>query len=126
VRYEGYEEGIAADGRELHIATLTLFQNEQPIATIQPREDDFGEMVMMIAGAHSTLSNDFYVLLDAWDTERGLAAFVFYINPLVNFVWWGGIVLIIGTFISAWPKQIVPSSLRQPRSLPVTEGVPAT
>lgn len=126
VRYDDYQEGVASDGRRLHVASLTLLQNGNPIATIQPREDDFGEMSMMIAGAHSTLSNDFYVLLDAWDTQRGLAAFVLYINPLVNFVWWGGIVLIIGTLIAAWPKQVVPRSLRARHTTPAAEGLQTT
>ena len=45
---------------------------------------------MTIAGAHSTLENDFYVLADEPAiSER--ATFRIYINPLVNLVWWGGL-----------------------------------
>ena len=67
----------------------------------------------MIAGADSNWERDFYVLLD-WYNEEGTAAnFVIYINPLVNLVWWGGIILIIGTIAAAWPKEILPENLRQ-------------
>ena len=61
-------------------------------------------MPMKIAGAHSTLENDFYVLLMSGNHER--ATFRIYINPLVNLVWWGGILLVIGTAIAAYPKVI--------------------
>lgn len=111
LRYDDLSVGLAADGRELHITTLSILQNGEHIATIRPRLDDFGEMTMHIAGAHSTLANDFYVLLDTYDEEAGLAAFIVYINPLVNLVWWGGLILILGTFIAAWPREVVPAHL---------------
>jgi cytochrome c-type biogenesis protein CcmF len=33
----------------------------------------------------------------------GLAAFAVYITPLVVWLWIGGLVMIIGTLIAAWP-----------------------
>jgi cytochrome c-type biogenesis protein CcmF len=61
---------------------------------------------MTIAGAYSTLENDFYVLLVDWEEIGAHAAtFKVYINPLINLVWWGGLILMIGTFITAWPRE---------------------
>ena len=82
------------------------------IATISPRVDEFPQMNMMIAGADSRLSRDFYVLMDGFEEERQIASFVIYINPLVNLVWWGGIILIIGTLAAAYPKDILPEHVR--------------
>jgi len=70
---------------------------------------------MTIAGAHSTIENDFYVLLGgAGDGEVGYnrATFTIYINPLVNLVWWGGLILMLGTFISTWPNETKPATVR--------------
>jgi cytochrome c-type biogenesis protein CcmF len=61
---------------------------------------------------------DVYVLLVAWE-DVGLAGSTFkiYLNPLVNWIWGGGLMLIAGTLAAAWPaKQTAVSWLvvRQP------------
>lgn len=118
LRYEGLQRGYevpnpSINDRLLNRATLTLMDERgNPITTLVPRRDDFPQMNMMIAGTHSTLARDFYVLMDGFDEEEQLASFVIYINPLVNLVWWGGIILIIGTFAAVYPKDILPEHIR--------------
>ena len=118
LRYDDFQKGyeVANPGpndRLLNRATLTLMnETGNTIATISPRVDEFPQMSMMIAGADSRLSRDFYVLMDGFDEEQGIASFVIYINPLVNLVWWGGIILIIGTIAATYPKDIVPEHVR--------------
>lgn len=102
VQYDGFTRAQAVDGRMMNISEVTLFRNDNEIAQLRPRIDDYTEMPMSIAGAYSTLENDFYVLFLGGNTEQ--ATFRIYINPLINLVWWGGIVLMIGTFIAAYPK----------------------
>jgi cytochrome c-type biogenesis protein CcmF len=111
--FSNFESGSAADGRIVHRATLILGDGAgNPIATIEPRLDQYPQQAMMIAGADSNWERDFYVLIDWFDETGTMANFVIYINPLVNFVWWGGIILIIGTVAAAWPKEILPENLR--------------
>lgn len=118
IRFDGVEVGYEVpnprpNDREITRGTLTLFnENGAEIATITPRIDRFPQMGMLIAGAHSTLERDFYMLMDAYVEEDNLASFVIYINPLVNLVWWGGIILIIGTIAATYPKDIVPEHVR--------------
>ena len=109
LRYDDFLRAQAVDGRMMNIAAVTVFRNDREIARLRPRIDDYPQMPMKIAGAHSTLENDFYVLLMSGDRER--ATFRIYINPLVNLVWWGGILLVIGTAIAAYPK-VIPSPVR--------------
>ena len=104
LRYDEYTRAQAVDGRLMNIAEVTVLRNGAQVARIRPRVDDYPDMPMTIAGAHSTLENDFYVLLIGGDRDR--ATFRIYINPLVNLVWWGGILLIIGTVIAAYPKVV--------------------
>ena len=106
LRYDDFIRAQAVDGRMMNIAAVTVFRDGGEIARLRPRIDDYPQMPMKIAGAHSTLENDFYVLLMSGGRER--ATFRIYINPLVNLVWWGGILLVIGTAIAAYPK-VIPS-----------------
>ncbi len=104
LRYDDFIRAQAVDGRMMNITAVTLFRDGVEIAKMRPRIDDYDQMPMTIAGAHSTLENDFYVLLIGGDRER--ATFRIYINPLVNLVWWGGLLLIMGTIIAAYPKVV--------------------
>ena len=111
LRYDDFIRAQAVDGRMMNIAPVTLFRDGEEITRLRPRIDDYAQLPMTIAGAHSTLENDFYVLLIAGDYER--ATFRIYINPLVNLVWWGGIVLIFGTLIAVYPKVLPERPLRK-------------
>jgi cytochrome c-type biogenesis protein CcmF len=66
---------------------------------------------MNIAGVHSTLENDIYVRLSFYNGNR--VSFIAYRNPLIAFVWWGGLLFVIGTAIAVWPH---------PESAPVTRN----
>ncbi len=119
--YLGFQPGqVADDGRIMDIATVAVSRNNQTLAEIRPRRDFYpgseGMNSSTIAGAYSTVENDFYVLLVDWEpiTARS-ATFKVYINPLINLVWWGGLILIIGTLVAAWPAETVPAALRERR-----------
>jgi len=45
---------------------------------------------------------DFYVLLVGWVESGSSATFKIYVNSLINWVWIGGIVMILGTIIATW------------------------
>jgi cytochrome c-type biogenesis protein CcmF len=111
--YESFDRGLAEDGRVLSIATLTISQNGRELATIRPRVDGFPNQNMMIAGAHSTPARDYYVLMDGFEENGQQATFSIYINPLINLVWWGSLILIVGTMAAAWPREILPEHLRE-------------
>jgi len=52
---------------------------------------------------HSTLREDLYLILIDFDAQTGLATFKYYLNPLVNWIWIGWIVLFVGTHLAVWP-----------------------
>jgi cytochrome c-type biogenesis protein CcmF len=119
LRYDALQTGqIAEDGRLMDIAEVTVLRDGQVLAHLRPRRDVFqeggGMNTMTIAGAHSTLENDFYVLLVDWEPIAANAAtFKVYINPLINLVWWGGLILIVGTLAAGLPREVLPARLRQ-------------
>jgi cytochrome c-type biogenesis protein CcmF len=109
--YDGFQGGqIAEDGRVMDIAQVTVRRAGQSVASLRPRRDFYpnteGMNTMTIAGAHSTVENDFYVLLVGWEQANASSAtFKVYLNPLINLVWWGSLVLILGTVIAMWPNE---------------------
>ena len=125
MRYNTLNSGqIADDGRQMDIADVTVIRDGQELAHLRPRRDFFpstnGMNSMTIAGSYSTLENDFYVILVGWEpVEQNTATFKVYINPLINLIWWGGLVLIIGTILTVWPREILPERVRQIGTLPV-------
>ena len=115
----GYVNGRPS-GRIMDIAEVTVLRGGKELITLNPRCDNFyngrGELTnqMSIPRARSTLRDDFYVLLaDCMQPINGQDVLTFkaYVNPLINLVWWGGVVLIFGTLIAVWPAR--KSSSRQ-------------
>jgi len=108
LRYEGLRGYPDSDGREVVEAHLKLFKDDQFITDLRPRRDFFvvQQQPVTVPGVLSTPAEDVYTLLIGWEGARhDLATFKIYINPLINWVWAGGLVLILGTLIAAWPTR---------------------
>ncbi|NIS80315.1 MAG: heme lyase CcmF/NrfE family subunit [Anaerolineales bacterium] len=107
LEFNGLEQFPGSDGREVVEATTTLFKDGRPIRELNPRRDYFvvQRQPVTVPAVHSTMSEDVYVLLVGWE-EIGLSASTFkiYVNPLVNWTWFGGVVLVVGALIAAWPN----------------------
>jgi cytochrome c-type biogenesis protein CcmF len=58
---------------------------------------------MTIPATRSTATEDFYVILAGWENAGQLATFKTYFNPLINWLWFGGLVFTLGTLIAVWP-----------------------
>jgi cytochrome c-type biogenesis protein CcmF len=61
---------------------------------------------MTIPGVRSTLKDDFYVILVDWKAITSQSAtFKVYHNPLVNWLWIGTWVFIVGVVVATFPTQ---------------------
>lgn len=107
LRFDGLRQGAGSDGREVLEASVSIFKDEALVKELKPRRDYFvaQQQPVTIPGVYSTLGGDLYVLLVGWE-EIGLSSSTFkvYLNPLVNLTWVGGMVLVLGTLIAAWPS----------------------
>ncbi len=111
ITYDALGEWDTADNRNVAQAEISVYKNDEFVGLIKPRRDFFYEsqQPMTIPGVRSTLEDDFYVLLIDWQPISTQAAtFKIYHNPLVNWVWLGGIIFILGTIVAAWPEKEEP------------------
>jgi cytochrome c-type biogenesis protein CcmF len=108
VTYESLAIFDTNDGRNIARAVVDVYHNNNFVDELFPRRDYFYEaqQPMTIPGLRSTWEDDLYIVLIDWlpiSTEG--ATFKIYRNPLVNWLWTGSFVFIIGTFIAAWPNK---------------------
>jgi cytochrome c-type biogenesis protein CcmF len=97
-----------ADGRNVARAVMGVYKDGQYVGDLYPRRDYYYEsqQPMTIPGVRSTWEDDFYILLIDWQPiSTAGATFKIYHNPLVNWLWLGGFVFIIGTLVAAWPDR---------------------
>jgi cytochrome c-type biogenesis protein CcmF len=99
-RYPGADDLIITE------ANVDIYYNGRFVNSLKPRTELYTRtgQPMTIPQARSTISEDFYILLVNWEpTTANAATFRVYLNPLINWVWAGGIIFVIGTLIAAWP-----------------------
>ncbi len=109
LRFDDLQAYSGTDGREVLEATTSLFKNGEFIRELKPRRDYFvvQKQPSTIPGVYSTPGADVYVLMVGWEEiSFASATFKMYINPLINWTWLGGFVLILGTFVAAWPQAV--------------------
>jgi cytochrome c-type biogenesis protein CcmF len=108
VNFDSLSVFDTADGRNVARAVVGVSKNGQLVGELYPRRDYYYEsqQPMTIPGVRSTWEDDFYVLLVDWQPISSAGAtFKIYHNPLVNWLWLGGFVFILGTLVAAWPDR---------------------
>jgi cytochrome c-type biogenesis protein CcmF len=102
-------------------ANVDVYKNGRLVTSLSPRTELYTRtgQPMTIPDARSTVAEDFYVLLVNWEpTSANSATFRIYLNPLINWVWGGGLIFVLGTLIAAWPDP-QKETVRQSRRLAV-------
>jgi cytochrome c-type biogenesis protein CcmF len=85
-------------------ARVEVSQNGKLLTTMRPYQEQYTNGERMTPPALlSSMKEDLYVLLGGWESDGSLATFKVFINPLVNWLWLGGLVFILGTLVAAWP-----------------------
>jgi cytochrome c-type biogenesis protein CcmF len=108
IAYKSLAEFDTPDGRYVARAVVDVSRDGQPLGELYPRSDYYYEaqQSMTIPGVRSTMEDDLYVLLVDWEAiSTSGVTFKLYHNPLVNWLWLGGIVLFLATLVAAWPDR---------------------
>jgi cytochrome c-type biogenesis protein CcmF len=105
VTYEGLNNRRGAADLAIVEADLTLSQEGEILGSLKPRREIYQDsgQTMTIPSARSTVSEDFYVILAGWEAGGRNATFKIYLNPLINWLWFGGLIFVAGTAVAVWP-----------------------
>lgn len=102
-----------AAGRNTARASILILRNGRELQRVYPSSDYYqaSQQSVTIPGVRSTLSDDLYVILVDWEPITSESAtFKVFRNPLINWLWIGSGILVLGTLVALWP-----SPARQPR-----------
>ncbi|MHB1133943.1 MAG: heme lyase CcmF/NrfE family subunit [Chloroflexota bacterium] len=104
LRYEGMSED-ATPSREVVSATLAVQHEGASLGLLRPEmifHKTFEQPVSEVA-IHTTAREDLYVILAGW-TADGTASFKVLVNPLIVWIWVGGVLMLMGGVVAMWPQ----------------------
>ncbi|MCE7981765.1 MAG: heme lyase CcmF/NrfE family subunit [Caldilinea sp. CFX5] len=110
-----------ADARQQTLAArISVARNGQPWTVIEPGKrflEGFTDQPISNIAIQSGLLEDLYVVLTGWEGDK--ASLFIFVNPLILWIWVGGLILTLGGLIAWWPET-------QPGREPVRSKVPLT
>jgi cytochrome c-type biogenesis protein CcmF len=106
LRYDSLAQFPYMDGRQVTRAVLSVFRNGKLLGELHPRYDIYPDgQPMTIPAIRSTLADDLYVVLVNWENVSvEQTPFKVYHNPLVNWLWIGCAIFVLGFLVAAWPE----------------------
>ncbi len=107
--FTGVERLPGPDDLLITKASVDVYKGGEYVRTLGPRIELYTSTQerFTIPSLRSTFTEDFYVILVDWEgASNDGATFKVWLNPLVNWIWGGGIILIIGTLVAAWRDPV--------------------
>ena len=109
-RYGIRFDGLAAGERPTHIlvwATLTAFKDGTPLRELTPGQRFYPNQQSSFASvdARYHLSEDLYVILSAFERDGSSATIKVIINPMISWIWIGGVVILLGVLVAVLPER---------------------
>src|SRR6266446_7041628 len=102
-----FEDMVSHDSpnAEFMGARLAIFDGGRPVGTLTPGQNFYkaGQNPSTEVAIHYTLREDLYTILTGFDPQEGRATLKAYLNPLINWIWIGGGVLILGAWFAMLP-----------------------
>ncbi len=126
VQYKEIAQFNFRPGHDVTRALVDVYKGDEYIGELHPRIDYYYSPInpsettqtMTIPGQRATLKDDLYVLLVDWQpVSSGGATFKIYVNPLVNWLWFGSLLFFAGVIIAAWPDreaELAPTRVIEP------------
>ena len=105
VRYDGAQMTTDQQKRML-TTTLSVYMGAQRLGTIHPARWIYfkhEDQPTTEVGIQRTLRDDLFVALGSWDNETDRSTFKLIVNPLVNWIWIGFVVLSLGAILAMIP-----------------------
>lgn len=94
------------ESKSIVTGTFSVYNGDKLLGRMTPEKyfHRSYEQPVTEAAIRSTLIEDLYIILDDWDNE-GTAYFTVMVNPLVDWIWIGGVILVLGGLLALWPSR---------------------
>ena len=115
--YRSYTYGQQEEGgnKLRNAALVEVYRNGRLLATMEPERNLHSNVdgTVTEVALRTNLKEDLYLVLASIESD-GLAAFQVIITPMVLWLWIGGVLLIVGTLVTAWPAAPRPTTVTVP------------
>ncbi|AGK54858.1 heme lyase CcmF/NrfE family subunit [Bacillus sp. 1NLA3E] len=93
------KEGI----NDIVYADLTVFKNGKKLGSYEAQKVFYGnwEEPSSEVAIISSLKEDLYIVLSAWEDD-GRGTFIVKVNPMMNWLWIGSFMIVIGSLFAVW------------------------
>jgi cytochrome c-type biogenesis protein CcmF len=107
---------------------VEVWRDNKPLMMLYPERRFFqtNEQSGTMVAIYSTLREDLYVVYAGQDPETQTPVIHAFLNPLVKWIWLGGLVVVLGTLVTLMPNRRAvlvlagapePASAQQPQVL---------
>ena len=110
-------------------ATIEVFQGNRSVMMLYPERRFYtaSQVTQTVVALHSSLARDLYIVYSGRNPEDNSPVIHAYLNPLVKWIWLGGLVLVLGTVLALIPSRQLQIVLHAEReSAPAAARVPVT
>jgi cytochrome c-type biogenesis protein CcmF len=104
-------------------ALLNVFRGGKKITQLAPERRFYqaSQTPSTMVALHSTLASDLYVIYEGRNPDTDRPIIKVFLNPLMNWIWIGVLIVVMGTFLA-----LVPNLTRPPARVVATEPVLVT
>lgn len=98
---------------------VEVMKNNKPLMILYPERRFFNtnEQSGTMVAIYSTLQEDLYVVYAGQSPESNAPVIHAYLNPLVKWIWLGGVIVVMGTIVALMPNRrnvLVLAAVQQP------------
>jgi cytochrome c-type biogenesis protein CcmF len=103
--YENAEFQVTQE-KQRNAATVAVYRQGRLLDRLTPESNFHWNIQQRVSEVdiRYSLTEDLYVVLAGLEDEGSLAILQIFINPLVNWIWLGGALMILGTVVAVWPS----------------------
>ena len=100
---------------------IGVFKGGDRVGTLKPGIKTYAvdETRASIVAIDTRPDRDLYLFLSQLQDD-GLARVSVFVNPLVGWIWFAGVMIVAGGLLAAWPSR--PSTRRERAASPATDG----
>ncbi len=86
---------------------MEVLRGGKPLMMLYPERRFFpsNEQSGTMVAIYSTIREDLYVVYAGRSPDTNLPVIHAYLNPLVKWIWFGGVIVVIGTVVALFPNQ---------------------